>query len=157
MRYRVGVPIQPFRILPNITEVSKTSLAVNLKVSADFPEDKKAVNVVIKIPIPPTSASAKFTCDKGRAKYEPGQRALIWKINNFQGKAEYSLDAIVDLLPATREKPWVRPPITMEFQIPMHAVSGLQVRFLKVYEKSSYAHNKWVKYMTKAGDYQMKI
>ncbi len=157
MKYRVTTPNQPFRLLPNISEISKTNLAVNLRVSADFPEDKKAHNVVIKIPMPPTAAAARFTVSKGRAKYEPAQRALVWRISGFQGMSEYSLDASVDLLPATREKPWVRPPISMEFQIPMYAASGVQVRFLKVYEKSSYQHSKWVKYLTKAGDYNMKI
>ena len=58
MKYRVAAPSQPFRLLPNIAEVSKTSLAVNLKISADFPDDKRAQNVVIKIPMPPTAASA---------------------------------------------------------------------------------------------------
>jgi AP-2 complex subunit mu-1 len=157
MRYRVNNPNQPFRLLPNLSEVSKTSLAVNLKITADFPEDKKAMNVIVKIPMPPTAAAARITVGKGRAKYEPGQRALIWRIGGFQGMAEYNLDAIVDLLPSTREKAWTRPPIALEFQIPMFSVSGIQVRFLKVYEKSSYQHAKWVKYMTKAGDFQMKI
>jgi AP-2 complex subunit mu-1 len=157
MRYRVADPPQPFRMLPTISELSKNSLTVNLKISGDFPEDKKALQVVVKIPMPPTAASARITAAKGRAKYEPGQRALVWKIGAFQGQQEYTLDAIVDLLPATREKPWTRPPISLDFQIPMYASSGIQVRFLKVYEKSSYQHAKWVKYVTKAGDYQIKI
>ena len=157
MRYRVANPALPFRLLPNIAEVSKTNLAVNLKITADFPEDKKASMVVVKIPMPPTAATARITVGKGRAKYDAGKRALVWKIGGFQGLAEYNLDAIVDLLPSTREKPWVRPPISLEFQIQMYAASGIQVRFLKVYEKSSYQHNKWVKYGTKAGDFQQKI
>ena len=33
----------------------------------------------------------------------------------------------------------------------------LKVRFLKVYEKSSYQTSRWVKYLTKAGEYQMRI
>jgi AP-2 complex subunit mu-1 len=45
----------------------------------------------------------------------------------------------------------------MDFQIPMHSSSGVQVRFLKVYEKSSYQTSRWVKYLTKAGEYQMRI
>jgi AP-2 complex subunit mu-1 len=157
MRYRVNVPTQPFRLLPNISEVSRTSLAVNLKVSADFPEDQKAFSVVIKIPMPPTAAAARISVGKGRAKYEPGQRALVWRIANFQGMAEYSMDAVVDLLPATREKVWSKPPISLDFQIPMYCASGVKVRFFKLFEKSSYPYSKWVKYQTKAGEYQMKI
>lgn len=157
MRYRITAPSQPFRLMPNISEEGKTRLTVNLKVSADFPDDKKALNVVIKIPMPPTAASAKITVGKGRAKYEPGERALVWRISSFQGGSESNLDAVVELLPFTREKAWVRPPISMDFQIPMHSGSGVQVRFLKVYEKSSYQTSRWVKYLTKAGEYQMRI
>lgn len=157
MRYRVTTPTQPFRLLPNIVEQGKTKLLVNLKVTADFPEELRANNVIIKIPVPHTTATAKITIDRGRAKYEPGERALVWRISSFQGQSECTIDAVVDLLPDTKEKVWVRPPISMDFVIPMHSASGVQVRFLKVYEKSSYQTSRWVKYQTKAGEYQMKI
>lgn len=157
MRYRVGAPSQPFRLMPNIAEEGKNKLLANLKVSANFPEDKKAQSVVIKIPMPATAARASIMVDKGRAKYEPQERALVWRISAFPGGSEVSLEAVVDLLPDTKSKAWVRPPINVEFQIPMYASSGVQVRFLKVYEKSSYQTTRWVKYFTKAGEYQMRI
>ena len=50
-----------------------------------------------------------------------------------------------------------RPPIVMDFQVPMFAASGLHVRFLKVFEKSNYQTIKWVRYITKAGQYQHRI
>lgn len=55
------------------------------QITADFPDDKKAKNVVIKIPMPPTAAAAHSKASKGRARYEPGERALVWRISNFQG------------------------------------------------------------------------
>jgi AP-2 complex subunit mu-1 len=73
------------------------------------------------------------------------------------GRSEATMSADVDLVPSTREKQWVRPPISMDFQIPMVSVSGVQVRFLKVYEKSSYQTSRWVRYLSKAGDYQQRI
>ncbi len=123
----------------------------------DFPEDKHAENVIIKIPVPPTAANAVFTVFRGRAKYEPGEHAIVWRISSFPGQSETALQADVTLLPASREKPWVRAPISMDFQIPMYFASGVQVRFLKVYEKSGYNTERWVKYLTKAGEYQVKI
>ncbi len=95
--------------------------------NADFQEDKKATNVVIKIPMPPTAATARISVGRGRARYEPGERAIVWRIGSFPGATESNLTALVDLLPATREKPWVRPPITLDFQIPNYSVSGVQV------------------------------
>lgn len=35
---------------------------------------------------------------------------------------------------------------------PRNTPSGLKVRFLKVWEKSSYQTVKWVRYLTRAGD-----
>lgn len=157
MRYRVTSPSQPFTILPNITEEGKNRLMVNIKLSATFADDKKANTVVLKIPMPPTAASVKLSVSKGRARYEPGERSLVWKISSFQGNSEATLNGYVELLPATREKPWVKTPISLDFQIPMHSCSGVQVRFLKVYEKSSYQTTRWVKYITKAGEYQMRL
>lgn len=158
MRYRVtNASAQPFRLIPTITEEGKTKLLVNLKVNADFSIEKKATDVIIRIPMPPTCASARITCGRGRAKYEPGERALVWRISSFPGMSETNLIAIVDLLPATREKAWVRPPITLDFQIPMYSASGVQVRFLKVYEKSNYVTQRWVRLMSKSGEYQVRI
>lgn len=39
----------------------------------------------------------------------------------------------------------------------MFTSSGLLVRFLKVFEKSNYQSVKWVRYLTKAGTYQIKV
>lgn len=156
MRYRVTTPSQPFRLMANITEESKTKFLVNLKVTGDFPDDKHATNVIIRIPVPPNTASANISVFKGRAKYEPVEHAIVWRISSFPGLSETILTADVQLLQASREKAWVRPPISMDFQIPMHFASGVQVRFLKVYEKSGYTTERWVKYHTKAGEYQVK-
>jgi len=57
----------------------------------------------------------------------------------------------------TVKKAWHRPPISLDFQIPMFPASGLQVRFLKVFEKSNYQTVKWVRYITKAGSYQYRL
>lgn len=158
MRYRAPAASHPFRLIPNIAEAGKTKLCINLKVFAEFPEDKIAANVVIKIPVPTSTANARINVAKGRARYEPGERALMWRISSFPGMSEATFSAEIDLLPATREKVWVRPPISIDFRIPMYAASGVQVRFLKVYEKkNSYQTQRWVKYESKAGEYQVRI
>lgn len=57
----------------------------------------------------------------------------------------------------THKRVWSRPPISMDFQVLMFTSSGLLVRFLKVFEKSGYQSVKWVRYMTKAGSYQIRV
>ena len=41
-------------------------------------------------------------------------------------------------------------PITVKFEIPYYTVSGLQVRYLKIMEKSGYQALPWVRYITQS-------
>ncbi|KUF82315.1 hypothetical protein AM588_10000911 [Phytophthora nicotianae] len=47
--------------------------------------------------------------------------------------------------------------VVIKIPVPMFTSSGLHVRFLKVFEKSSYPTTKWVRYVTRAGQYQLRI
>ncbi|PPS00177.1 hypothetical protein GOBAR_AA20502 [Gossypium barbadense] len=84
--YRIteGVNL-PFRVLPTIKELGRTRMEVNVK------------------------------------------------IRKFPGQTEPTLSAEVELISTMAEKKsWTKPPIQMEFQVPMFTASGLRVRFLKV-------------------------
>jgi AP-1 complex subunit mu len=48
-------------------------------------------------------------------------------------------------------------PIQVSFEIPYFTVSGLQVRYLKITEKSNYEAVPWVRYLTKNGNYSIRI
>jgi AP-2 complex subunit mu-1 len=158
MRFRVNDVKQPFRLFPSVREDGKTKLSIDLKVLADFPYDKKATNVVIKFPVPNNTASTLIEVSKGRARFEPAEKAIVWRLSSFPGSTEINMSAEVNLIQLSRgDKGWVRPPVSMDFQIQMISVSGVEVRFLKVYEKSSYTTARWVSYLTKAGEFQIKI
>ncbi len=125
---------------------------------ANFSEKLNATHVVIKVPVPKNTAKAKIKINAlGRAKYEPEKQAIVWRIKKFPGKQVAMLSAEVDLMPTVRTKTWNRSPINVEFQVPMFTSSGVHVRFLRVYDKSGYHTNRWVRYITKAGGYQIRI
>lgn len=160
MRYRVTDNINlPFRLIPAVQEEKGgTKLSINLKVMANFSEKLNATHVVIKVPVPKNTAKAKIKINAlGRAKYEPEKQAIVWRIKKFPGKQVAMLSAEVDLMPTVRTKTWNRSPINVEFQVPMFTSSGVHVRFLRVYDKSGYHTNRWVRYITKAGGYQIRI
>lgn len=48
-------------------------------------------------------------------------------------------------------------PINVKFEIPFFTVSGFQVRYLKIVDRSGYKASPWVKYLTKNGDYQIRM
>ncbi|CAH8363972.1 unnamed protein product [Eruca vesicaria subsp. sativa] len=143
-RYRIteGVNL-PFRVLPTIKELGRTRMEVNVKVKGVFGAKMFALGVVVKIPVPKQTAKTNLPSDN-------------W-IRKFPGQTESTLSAEIELISTMGEKKsWTRPPIQMEFQVPMFTASGLRVRFLKVWEKSGYNTVEWVRYITKAGSYEIR-
>lgn len=158
MSYRITDNVNlPFRVLPVVKELGRTRLEINIKVKSMFTFKLFATNVVIKIPCPKNTAIANVSAASGKCKYDPEHGGIIWKLRRFPGDTEYFMSGEVEIMSSVSEKPWSRPPITMDFQVPMFASSGLHVRFLKVFEKSNYQTIKWVRYITKAGQYQHRI
>ena len=84
MRYRVTDNINlPFRIIPAVQEEpSLTKVSINLKVIANFSDQLFATHVVIKIPVPKNTPKTKINNSFGRAKYEPEQEAIVWRVKS---------------------------------------------------------------------------
>jgi len=154
MRYRVtdGVTL-PFRVLPIIKELGRTRIQVNVKLKSCFAEKLFAMGVKVVVPVPKTTAKATIEVSGGKAKWKSALNALVWKVKRFQGQEELTLSAEVELIATLSDKQsWQqRPPINIEFGVPMFTASGLRVRFLKVWDKSGYTAVKWVRYITRAG------
>ena len=58
---------------------------------------------------------------------------------------------------AVEERPWARPPLRLEFELPGVSASGLRVTFCSVTEPTtaSYRVSRWVRYATTAGAYEV--
>merc|ERR1719487_2616930 len=75
----------------------------------------------------------------------------------FHGGKEYLMRAHFGLPSVSNEEDKKdKPPITVKFEIPYFTVSGIQVRYLKIIEKSGYQALPWVRYITQNGDYQLR-
>ena len=49
-------------------------------------------------------------------------------------------------------------PVQLKFEIPYFTTSGIQVRYLKIVEpKLQYPALPWVRYITQAGDYALRL
>lgn len=159
MTYRITENINcPFKVLPVVQERGRNRVECSVKIKALYEKSIFATNVVIRVPCPRSTAKGTVqNLGVGKAKYEPSQQAIVWRIRRFPGDAEYTLFAEAELAPTVSEKTWSRPPISLDFQVPMFTASGLRVRFLRVQEKSNYKPVKWIRYITKAGSYQHRI
>jgi AP-2 complex subunit mu-1 len=78
-RYRCTNNVNlPFRVHAVVNE---TANFVDYKISVRALFDHKILgqNVVIKIPTPPNTASAKTNLTAGKAKYVGSENAIVWK------------------------------------------------------------------------------
>ncbi|KAL7715030.1 AP-1 complex subunit mu-2 [Entamoeba marina] len=123
-------------------------------VEASFRESISANGVHIRVPVPSDVFNPQFRSSIGNCSYEPQNDCALWFIKVFPGNREYMMRASFEL-PSIRDEETSKEkkPVRVQFEIPYYTVSGLQVRYLKVVEKSGYQSYPWVRYMTFAGDY----
>lgn len=157
MRYRATENVNlPFKVHAIVNEVGRTKVEYSIALKANFGAKLFATNVVVRIPTPLNTARITERASQGKAKYEPEQNNIVWKIARFTGQSEYVLSAEAALTSMTNQKAWSRPPLSLNFSLLMFTSSGLLVRYLKVFEKNSYSSVKWVRYMTRAGNYEIR-
>ncbi len=157
MSYRLSTALKPLIWIEAVVENYKNSRVEYLiKARSQFKAKSTANNVQIFVPVPKDADSPKFQATIGTVKYVPERDAILWKIKSFPGGKEYLMRAHFGLPSIRSEDPDKKPPITVQFEIPYFTVSGVQVRFLKVVEKSGYAALPWVRYLTQSGDYQIR-
>jgi len=159
MTYRLNTNVKPLIWVEARVESYKSSRVEYLvKAKSQFKPRSTANNVQIFIPVPPDADSPKFKASIGTVEYAPEKNSIVWTIKQFQGAREYLLRAHFGLPSITdEENPASKPPITVKFEIPYFTVSGIQVRYLKIVEKSNYQALPWVRYITQSGDYQIKL
>jgi AP-2 complex subunit mu-1 len=158
MRYRAVENVNlPFKVHAIVREVGTTKVEYSIAVKANYGSKLFATNVVVRIPTPLNTANITERATQGKAKYEPESNCIVWKIARFVGGSEFVLSAEAHLTSMTNQKAWSRPPLSMNFSLLMFTSSGLLVRYLKVFEKNNYSSVKWVRYMTKAGSYEIRF
>ena len=157
MRYRATENVNlPFKVHAIVNEVGKTKVEYSIAIRANYGSKLFATNVVVRIPTPLNTARITERTSQGKAKYEPEHNNIVWKIPRFTGQSEFVLSAEASLTSMTNQKAWSRPPLNLSFSLLMFTSSGLLVRYLKVFEKSNYSSVKWVRYMTRAGNYEIR-
>ena len=158
MRYRATENVNlPFKVHAIVNEIGKSKVEYSIAVRANYGSKLFATNVVVRVPTPLNTAKTTERVSQGKAKYEPEHNNIVWKIPRFSGQQEFVLSAEAQLSAMTTQKAWSRPPLSLEFSLLMFTSSGLLVRYLKVFEKSNYGSVKWVRYMTRAGSYEIRF
>jgi len=159
MTYRLNTHVKPLIWIEPTVESHKSSrIEYLIKAKTQFKTKSVANNVEIFIPVPPDADSPKFKANMGTVRYAPEKDAIIWSIKQFQGGKEILMRAHFGLPSINSEDATAsKPPITIKYEVPYYTVSGIQVRYLKIIEKSGYQALPWVRYITQSGDYQFRL
>ncbi|EJW85257.1 AP-47 protein [Wuchereria bancrofti] len=152
MSYRLMTVVKPLIWMEAVVERHTHSRA-----KSQFKRRSTANNVEIIIPVPSDADSPKFKTSIGTVKYTPEQNSFVWTIKSFPGGKEYLMRAHFNLPSVQCEDREGRPPMKVKFEIPYFTTSGIQVRYLKIIEKSGYQALPWVRYITQNGDYQLRM
>ncbi|EDQ85742.1 uncharacterized protein MONBRDRAFT_38695 [Monosiga brevicollis MX1] len=159
MKYRTTQDIKlPFRVTPLVQEQgNRIDITVNIK--ADFDPSLFGQKVEVRIPVPTTTSKVNVHADRGKAKYKPGENAVVWKMKRFAGGRTAQFTAELELLNVSDKKKWTKSPVSVKFEVPFSA-SGLEVKYLKIMErKLGYEDTevtKWVRYISSSGSYEVR-
>lgn len=139
-------------------ESSATRIEYDIKITSQFKEKHTANNITVKIPVRSDVISPEIKCEAGSITYSPEMESLIWIMKSLPGgrsecaRIKLSFPSVVE----ERKMTVTSPVLSVDFEIPYFTISGVQVRYLKVSEKSGYQALPWVRYTTKSGSYNFR-
>eukprot|EP00999_Lentomonas_sp_LEN2_P002567 NODE_449_length_1489_cov_104.867107_g417_i0.p1 GENE.NODE_449_length_1489_cov_104.867107_g417_i0~~NODE_449_length_1489_cov_104.867107_g417_i0.p1 ORF type:complete len:427 (-),score=71.17 NODE_449_length_1489_cov_104.867107_g417_i0:129-1409(-) len=157
MSYRLTTAVKPLILCESTIDDFGTRMTYKIKASAVFKSRLTAQHIEIVIPVPEDATGPKFKASIGNVKYAPERNAIVWSIKQFSGGKEFLLRSQF-ALPSIREPGSTIKlhPISVKFEIPYYTTSGIQVRYLKIVERSGYQSHPWVRYVTQNGDYSIR-
>ena len=160
MSYRLDMSIKPLiSVKVEILNISETRIEYVAKAKTNFKNRSVANNVSIYIPVPLDIQNATFKTHSGSVVYLSDREDLLWFIKRFEGQCEFDMNCSFQV-PTVRiddTTKHLKRPIQVSFEIPYFTVSGFQVRYMKIVEKSGYEAVPWVRYFTRNGEYSIRI
>lgn len=160
LSYSVAGPRRPLFLLQlAATACTATRREFALKLSAAFNSTMWAVNVRVLVPLPCDALTPKAQTAVGSTRYLPDKERLSWKIPVCAGEESHCMEfgyALPSLASPDREA-FAAAPVTIEFEVPYFTLSGLVVQAVRVSEAAGYATSPWVKYLTCAGVYEVRV
>ena len=160
MSYRLDMQIKPLiSVKVTFKNISETRIEYIVKAKTNFKNRSVANNVSIYIPVPLDIQNATFKTTSGSVVYLSDREDLLWFIKRFEGQTELDMNCTFQV-PTVRIEDTtkhLKRPIQLSFEIPYFTVSGFQVRYMKIVEKSGYEAVPWVRYFTRNGEYNIRI
>ena len=140
--------------------VNQSTVNYTVHLSTCFKDHTTATSIQVEIPVQSDVTSPEIQCNVGTVVYVPEKDVLLWSLRNVKGNRRFKLKCKL-ALPSTRASTTSSKvsniPVRVNFEIPYHAASGLQVKYLKVMAKEGYRALPWVRYITRTNDYEFRM
>lgn len=147
----------PFKIITDIRRISEKVIIYRITVMSNYSASISTSNFEARIPVPQNTKKANLDSSIGKAKFITSSQVMSWKVKKFPGNCTHTFNAEIDISKNENNTVLDSTDINIMFEIIAFAVSGLKVKFLKVFEKNGYRSIKWIKYITRTEKYQIKI
>jgi AP-1 complex subunit mu len=159
LSYRLSSSVQPLVwVVAKRIALGETKIKYTVRVSTRFRERFSAQDVTIIIPVESDATKPEIQCKVGEVLYVPELESIKWHVKTIPGGRDFDLTVLVSVPSVKAQAPsFSRSYVKVQFEIPYFTPSGIQVRYLKVSEKSGYSALPWVRYVTRSGDYTFKI
>lgn len=181
--HSVGISSIPFSIVPTITQTvnNKTSnieMHYSIKIKSLF-ANKIATNVVMRIPLTDSTADCSMELSGGKCKMVSAnnhKKFVEWTFAKFKGSTEHFITLTAKTTTAspvttqfdrkdTLNVSAKQQPISLAFEISMYNGSGLTIKNDRVRNQliskngtdHQYKVHKWIKYDTRAGNYEVRF
>jgi AP-1 complex subunit mu len=160
MSYRLDMNVRPlFTVECAWDYKSQTRIEFNVRVKSNYKAKNSANNVEIGVPVPCDAQTPNFKASTGSVNYVPEKESMVWTIKQFGGQKDITMKAKFALpsVKSSERDNFSKTPISINFEIPYFTVSGINVRYLKIVERSGYSALPWVRYITQNGDYLVRM
>lgn len=145
----------PVYVQPQISFITGGTGRFDLTIGQKASVGKSVEQVVATIKMPSQILNCNLTQSVGTISFDPVKKVLRWEIGKInQQKSLPTLRGNITLVSGA-DPPEDMPVIMLEFRIGQFAISGIKVNRLDVYGER-YKPFKGVKYVTKAGKFQVR-
>ncbi|VVC31830.1 Hypothetical protein CINCED_3A017762 [Cinara cedri] len=150
----VAIPIYIRHIL-SLKEATTGSGRLDITVGPKQTLGRTIENVVIEVPMPKSVLNCTLIPNQGKHSFDPVSKVLTWEVGRIETTKLPNIRGTISL-PVSTVVTDSNPVINVKFTINQLALSGLKVNRLDMYGEK-YKPFKGVKYITKAGKFQVRM
>jgi len=159
MNYRAAqIESLPFRVYPFVDEVNPTKMVATVKIHADLPPEKYALNVVVRVNVPRSCVSCFCESTAGTAEYHSTEHQVVCSLTRVQGGSDFAIRISMSHdHPRPQAKREVGP-VDIAFEIPAWTATNVTIRGVSVSERGQLIKTfRWIRSLTVSNSYVRRL